>query len=121
MSQVVPSFRSEQSTQNGFVILLCIHGLRLDLLILEDYLVFAQFSEEGRDYEATSYSITIPAGSFSGSLTCSDTIVTVLDDDSVEPSESFGIELVSSDPVLYIGDPNSAPVVIVDDDSKLEL
>ncbi len=79
------------------------------------------FSEEGRDYEATSLSITIPVGSVSGSLTCSDTSVTVLDDNTTEPSDSFGIELISSDPVLYIGDPNSAPVLIVDADSKLKL
>ncbi len=61
--------------------------------------------------------IVIPAGSASGSLTCTDTPVTVLDDDIVEYPETFGIQLVSSVPVLYIGDPDSATVVIVDDDS----
>ncbi len=75
-------------------------------------------SEEGLDYEAITLSIIIPAGSANGSLTCCDTVVTILDDDIVEYSERFGIVLVSSDPVLYIGDPNSEPVVIVDDDSK---
>ncbi len=72
---------------------------------------------EGLDYEATSHTITIPAGSDNGSLTCTDTIVFVLDDDIVEYPESFGIQLVSIDPLLYSGDPDNATVVIVDNDS----
>ncbi len=93
--------------------------LRISILKVDDACTyFNSFTGEGLDYEATPLSIIIPAGSVNGSLACSDAIVTVIDDDIVEMSESFGIELMSSDPVLYIGDPNSALVVIMDDNSK---
>ena len=75
--------------------------------------------KEKMDYAGTSLHLTIPVDSTNGTVTCNDTIVTVFDDNIVEYSEKFAIEVVYSDPSLRIGYPNRVTVVIKDDDSKL--
>ena len=64
----------------------------------------------GVDYTASNTSITISAGSLSGSVT-----VTAVDDSQTESDETIVVSILS---VIYavIGNPNQATTTIVDDD-----
>jgi len=72
-------------------------------------------AEAGSDYIATTRTLTFP----NGSTTPQSMSVTIgiVDDTTVEESESFNLTLTTSDTAML--DPDSATVNIQDDDGKL--
>jgi hypothetical protein len=66
----------------------------------------------GSDYVALSGSVTIPAGSATGTIT-----VPVLDDDLAEGPETVIVTLTPNVPVYTVKNPSQATLTIADDDN----
>ena len=63
----------------------------------------------------SSFEATFPEEiTFSGSTTCIN--ITILNDEALEGSHSFSVEVSSTKPLVAVGMPSSAPVVIMDDE-----
>ncbi len=78
------------------------------------HLLSKLYSVAGPDYEGTALSVEFTPGG--PDMACVD--IPIVDDNWSEGTEDFTVNLETSNPDVQVGDPSTATVIIIDDESE---